>query len=97
MRAFKSLPLPRSLRVALALGVISVFLVSSVPEPGVARTRTPVDMGDPDPTEGTNPPPGSGAKARTLVRLDHEVDSRGTVVRSQLRAYFLVLRWIIWR
>jgi len=97
MRAFKSLPLPRSLRVALALGVISTFLASSIPEAGVARTRTPVDMGDPDPTEGTNPPPGSGAKVGSFVRLNHEVDPRGTVVQSRLRAYFLVWRWIIWR
>ena len=92
MKAFKSLHLPRSLRVVFALGVMSTFLVSSIPGAGMARTRPPVEMGDPDPTEGTNPPPG---KARTLVRIDREIDPRG--VRSQLREYFLVWRWIIWR
>lgn len=97
MRAFKSLHLPRSLRVVFAAGVISTLLVSSIPGTGIARTRPPVDMGDPDPTEGTNPPPGGGAKARTLVRIDREIDPRGAAVRSQLKGYFLVWRWIIWR
>ena len=99
MRAFQSLSLPRSLRVAIALSVISTVLVSSIPESGIARTRPPVDMGDPDPTEGTNPSPGGGAKAGGLVpqaRFDYEVDPRAETVRSQLREYLLVWRWIIW-
>lgn len=97
MRAFKSLRLRRSLRVVFAVAVISTFPVSSLPGTAIARTRPPVDMGDPDPTEGTNPPPGGGAKARTLVRINREIDPPGPALRSQLREYFLVWRWIVWR
>jgi len=102
MRAFKSSSLPRSLRAKLSLGVIGIVLCSSLAALASARPRPVEDMGDPDPTEGTNPSPQGTSKAGGIgplarVGTNHEIPAGTHLSWSQLRDFIFRLSRISWR
>lgn len=91
MRAFRSSAEPRSLRIAFALGVIGILLLSSVPESAVARPR-PVEMGDPtDVDESPSPGP---TKAARLIGLssDSQAATKNTIHSSAFSRIWFIIR-----
>ena len=93
MRAFKSSP-PRWLRAILVLCAVNLVLCSFVATTAFARTRPPVDMGDPDPTEGPNPTLKASPITSPYLTRDGHSAKYGISERRRLADYILVWRWI---
>jgi len=94
MRAFKPFLPARWLCVVLALCAINVVLCSSVATTAFARTRPPVDMGDPDPTEGSHPSKAARVTSPHFIPNGHSTKDGISEPRWLVKDYVLVWRWI---